>query len=577
MTKTPGTIEASPSAAAEFDPYFKWLGIPPDEQPPTHYRLLAIPPFTSDPEVIENAADQRMAHLKSVQTGKRGALSQTLLDQIAQARTCLLDHQQKATYDQALRSSLAPPISPPPVQTEVEPPIVEQGQSETTSPRATPRQSASPTMELLKIVLGGIAGLALGYLLICWISPRNDFFGVFTNSKTTVENSPQPTPVVKANRNPEHVDPVIEKAGTKVHPSESAPKNTAPEQKPEPVAVAPVPADKQATLAAERDAAVGKGDLAAALRAVRELATLNGRGELEEQLSLISMWKAESPTTRRDVATQLAKLLEQAIAEGKFDLTARHVDQLVALARSLDDQELERRATLIALKRPAGPTGRPETIVPPTVTETPKPPPNEVIEQLLASIPKSRATIRNGQGRLTDLDCGGVVLTDSQLEAIGSVESLKVLYLPHTKLNDAGLEKLSGLSSLTVLGIWNTEVSSEGMRHIAKFKLLKSLSLEGNGKVGDQGVAHLSVLADLSDLGLSWTGVTDDGLRHLVALPSLKSLGLNHTKITDRGLEHLAQIKTLNRLSIVETAVTDAGVTKFRTLLPSCEVVRVKQ
>ena len=28
--------------AANFDPYYKWLGIPPEEQPPNHYRLLGI-------------------------------------------------------------------------------------------------------------------------------------------------------------------------------------------------------------------------------------------------------------------------------------------------------------------------------------------------------------------------------------------------------------------------------------------------------------------------------------------------------------------------------------------------------
>ena len=45
-----------------FDPYHKWLAIPPEEQPPNHYRLLGVSPFESDPDVIENAADQRMAH-----------------------------------------------------------------------------------------------------------------------------------------------------------------------------------------------------------------------------------------------------------------------------------------------------------------------------------------------------------------------------------------------------------------------------------------------------------------------------------------------------------------------------------
>ena len=41
-----------------FDPYRKWLGIPPQEQPPNHYRLLGIGLFESDFDVISNASDR---------------------------------------------------------------------------------------------------------------------------------------------------------------------------------------------------------------------------------------------------------------------------------------------------------------------------------------------------------------------------------------------------------------------------------------------------------------------------------------------------------------------------------------
>jgi hypothetical protein len=44
----------------QFDPYHKWLGIPPKDQPADHYRLLAIERFEADPEVIETAANVRM-------------------------------------------------------------------------------------------------------------------------------------------------------------------------------------------------------------------------------------------------------------------------------------------------------------------------------------------------------------------------------------------------------------------------------------------------------------------------------------------------------------------------------------
>ena len=68
-----------------FDPYLKWFGIPTRDRPVHHYRLLAIELFEADAEVIENAADQRMAHLKRFNTGKHSALAEKLLNEVAAA------------------------------------------------------------------------------------------------------------------------------------------------------------------------------------------------------------------------------------------------------------------------------------------------------------------------------------------------------------------------------------------------------------------------------------------------------------------------------------------------------------
>ena len=57
---------------AKFDPCHKRLGIPPEQQPPDHYRLLGVVTFESDPDVIQNAADQRMALVKSFQAARNG-------------------------------------------------------------------------------------------------------------------------------------------------------------------------------------------------------------------------------------------------------------------------------------------------------------------------------------------------------------------------------------------------------------------------------------------------------------------------------------------------------------------------
>ena len=122
----------SSTPAVAFDPYDQWLGIPPSEQPPDHYRLLGLARFESDPERIETAADERMSLVRKHQTGPRGTLTQPLLNELAAARNCLMSPEARSAYDDRLRqpraaaapmarvlalpaaaSALAPPVARP--------------------------------------------------------------------------------------------------------------------------------------------------------------------------------------------------------------------------------------------------------------------------------------------------------------------------------------------------------------------------------------------------------------------------------------------------------------------------------
>jgi hypothetical protein len=86
-----------------FDPYYRWLGIAPRDQPPNHYRLLGIDLLEGNADVIQAAADRQMKHLRSYQMGEYASLSQELLNEVAQAKLCLLNPDRKAEYDQWLR------------------------------------------------------------------------------------------------------------------------------------------------------------------------------------------------------------------------------------------------------------------------------------------------------------------------------------------------------------------------------------------------------------------------------------------------------------------------------------------
>ena len=93
--------------ADEFDPYYTWLGIRPEEQPADHYRLIGLRQFEGNADVISNALDQKMQFLRTMQVGKRSALSQKLLNEISAAGGCLLDPQKKQAYDKELKAKEA--------------------------------------------------------------------------------------------------------------------------------------------------------------------------------------------------------------------------------------------------------------------------------------------------------------------------------------------------------------------------------------------------------------------------------------------------------------------------------------
>jgi hypothetical protein len=92
----------------DFDPYYKWLGIPPRDQPPNHYRLLGIELFESDREVIDAAANRVMGYLKDLAVGDDAQYSQKLLNEVARARLCLLNRQKKFEHDAELRAKTGP-------------------------------------------------------------------------------------------------------------------------------------------------------------------------------------------------------------------------------------------------------------------------------------------------------------------------------------------------------------------------------------------------------------------------------------------------------------------------------------
>jgi len=172
-----------------FDAYHRWLGIPPQEQPANHYRLLGLSLFESDPEVVRDAAERQIAHVRRYELGKHRDLSQLVINELAGAKACLLDETKKADYDHGLRQQMEPQQDVPPPAPAIPPsPPAPDRQHEATHAVATPRPAPldvrvprsgqsvirdrarknswkSPSM-VFGIFLGGLSLITAGFLYI---------------------------------------------------------------------------------------------------------------------------------------------------------------------------------------------------------------------------------------------------------------------------------------------------------------------------------------------------------------------------------------------------------------------------
>jgi hypothetical protein len=191
------------SESSAFDPYYKWLGIPPSEQPPNFYRLLGVVLFESDPDVIEAAADQRMAHIRTYQTGKHGVVSQKILNELADARLTLLNPVKKAGYDARLRrQSLGPEAMAPAAAIPIATPLFESPAIAPSMSRSMPRRKRPSFVPVIAI---GLVVLGVAFVIFrsrdssnrkvgARTSPREAQIPLRPPTKTTRAKVPAPTP-----------------------------------------------------------------------------------------------------------------------------------------------------------------------------------------------------------------------------------------------------------------------------------------------------------------------------------------------------------------------------------------------
>jgi hypothetical protein len=93
-----------------FDPYTRWLKIPPDRRPPTYYDLLGLRTGETDERRIHQAAQDRYDHVRKYTFGPAGPArdrAQGILDELSEALSCLANPTLRREYDRRLRAGQA--------------------------------------------------------------------------------------------------------------------------------------------------------------------------------------------------------------------------------------------------------------------------------------------------------------------------------------------------------------------------------------------------------------------------------------------------------------------------------------
>jgi uncharacterized protein (TIGR03067 family) len=189
---------------------------------------------------------------------------------------------------------------------------------------------------------------------------------------------------------------------------------------------------------------------------------------------------------------------------------------------------------------------------------------------------------------------GGTKITDRSLELLATRPDLRLTGFDGTKITDAGVAHLARMTELESLGFYNTPLTDEGLKHLAGLKKLRILGL-GVTKITPQGLrllkdlpierlniiachpvaSELKVLKEfprLSHLEASGLKLIDRDADLLAELQTLETLALNHNRLTDEGLQKLTALKNLKELAIHDNPVTAAGVATFQKALPKCVV-----
>jgi hypothetical protein len=165
--------------------------------------------------------------------------------------------------------------------------------------------------------------------------------------------------------------------------------------------------------------------------------------------------------------------------------------------------------------------------------------------------------------------------TDSVLAALKKHPQLGAIdILDATRCTDKGFAALKDLPHLRRLVLGKSAIDAAAATAIGQCKELRYLGLADAG-LTDAELAALKNLTRLEHLSLSGNPkITDKGVATVKTFERLRALYLANTALTDKGLAELKVLDGLRTLNVVNTKVTADAADKFADEMPNLRGVR---
>lgn len=148
-------------------------------------------------------------------------------------------------------------------------------------------------------------------------------------------------------------------------------------------------------------------------------------------------------------------------------------------------------------------------------------------------------------------------LEDKDLKYLENLP-LKTLNLNGASITDKSIKYILGFKDLETLFIGDCDITDEGLKELASNTKIKSLSVELNKNITNDGVKYISEMSQLKDLDLSFTGINGTFVNDLIKLRKLVTLDLEGIKIRAVDLKELNKLRRLNFLKMQACGLTDS-------------------